>query len=311
MVRDSSLDKVNLALSGGGARGVAHVGVLLELAERGIEIASIVGTSAGSMVGALYAFHRSETYGEIPLKQSQLLAAQKVEEICLSSEFGKFRDVGWLPISWLKKGPIRGDRLESWLSENLWSKRLNRPVRFGDLQFDLTVTATDADKGDEVVINSDTDHSVPLYLAVRASSLVQGLFRDITIDISGEPIRCWDGGTTGNCRFDIALNRNPTLPTIACSLTSISESIPQDTSFLSAIRRPMNIFIRTTEILTRQIEKITFDMLAEDQKKRLIFVRPGFGDVGVLDFSMSVQKKKGLIDSGAAAARGSLDAYLA
>jgi NTE family protein len=84
---------VNLALGGGGARGFAHVGVLLELAERGIEVASIVGTSVGALVGAIYAFNRSETYGDLPMRESQIRAAQVVAELCLASNFAKFRDI--------------------------------------------------------------------------------------------------------------------------------------------------------------------------------------------------------------------------
>lgn len=47
--------KVALALSGGGARGMAHVGVINELLSRGYEIHSIAGCSIGSVVGAMYA----------------------------------------------------------------------------------------------------------------------------------------------------------------------------------------------------------------------------------------------------------------
>ena len=48
--------KTGLALSGGGARGVAHAGVLKALEELGVEITCLSGTSAGSIVGALYAY---------------------------------------------------------------------------------------------------------------------------------------------------------------------------------------------------------------------------------------------------------------
>ncbi len=51
-----------LVLSGGGARGMAHVGVLEVLEEEGIPIDMIVGCSAGSLVGALYAYHPSASW---------------------------------------------------------------------------------------------------------------------------------------------------------------------------------------------------------------------------------------------------------
>ncbi|MEJ0054380.1 MAG: patatin-like phospholipase family protein [Bacteroidota bacterium] len=49
------MKKIGLALSGGGARGVAHIGVLQALEEVGLKFCEIAGTSAGSIVGALYA----------------------------------------------------------------------------------------------------------------------------------------------------------------------------------------------------------------------------------------------------------------
>src|SRR5512146_2552065 len=52
---DPSIPKIGLALSGGAARGIAHVGVLDALEMEGIPIHAIAGTSAGSVVGALYA----------------------------------------------------------------------------------------------------------------------------------------------------------------------------------------------------------------------------------------------------------------
>lgn len=304
--RHTQLQKVNLALGGGGARGFAHVGVLLELAERGIEIASIVGTSIGALIGSVYAFHRSETYGHLPVKESQMRAAGAVEQLCLTSDFSKFRDINWAPFGWLKKGALKGDKLEEWLQEHLWSERLNRPVSFGDLAFDLTLTATDADTGDALILNTDCDPLVPIHRAVRASSSIQGLFKDITINVSGKPVRCWDGGTTGNCRFDIALKRDPALPTIACTLTRVSDPMPPGASILASTKRPLRILVRTSEILMRQIEKITYEMLPKEQQDRVIWVSPEFAGVGLLDFSLSAEKKRALIESGASAVRDSL-----
>jgi NTE family protein len=304
--RHTQLEKVNLALGGGGARGFVYVGVLLELAERGIEIASIVGTSIGALVGVVYAFHRSESYGDLPIKELQMRAAVAVEQLCLPSDFSKFRDINWAPFGWLRKGALKGDKLEEWLQEHLWSERLNRPVSFGDLAFDLTLTATDADTGDALILNTDCDPHVPIHRAVRSSSSIQGLFKDITINVSGRAVRCWDGGTTGNCRFDIALKRDPVLPTIACTLTRVSDPMPPGASILASTKRPLRILVRTSEILMRQIEKITYELLPKEQQDRIIWVNPGFEGVGILDFSLSAEKKRALIESGASAVRESL-----
>lgn len=59
MAEEANSDRIGLVLSGGGARGLAHVGVLHALEERNIQVAAIVGTSMGAIVGALYAGGRS------------------------------------------------------------------------------------------------------------------------------------------------------------------------------------------------------------------------------------------------------------
>ncbi|MBS1502788.1 MAG: patatin-like phospholipase family protein [Bacteroidetes bacterium] len=54
--------KVSLVLSGGGARGMAHIGVIEELESHGFEIAAIAGTSMGALVGGVYALGKMDVY---------------------------------------------------------------------------------------------------------------------------------------------------------------------------------------------------------------------------------------------------------
>jgi NTE family protein len=56
--------KIALVLSGGGARGIAHIGVIEELEKRGYEITSIAGTSMGALVGGMHAAGKLEEYKE-------------------------------------------------------------------------------------------------------------------------------------------------------------------------------------------------------------------------------------------------------
>ena len=56
--------KVSLVLSGGGARGLAHIGVIEELERRGYEIVSVTGTSMGAVVGAVYAMGKLKEFKE-------------------------------------------------------------------------------------------------------------------------------------------------------------------------------------------------------------------------------------------------------
>src|SRR2546421_10213939 len=81
---------VNLALGGGGAKGFVHLGVVEELAELGIPIKAIVGTSIGAIIGALFAhFSTSLFRGE---KNPQLAAARAVTDLFLRENFWKYRD---------------------------------------------------------------------------------------------------------------------------------------------------------------------------------------------------------------------------
>ena len=61
-VYDMDKQKVALVLSMGGARGIAHIGVIEELLRHNFEITSIAGSSMGAMVGAMYASGRFETH---------------------------------------------------------------------------------------------------------------------------------------------------------------------------------------------------------------------------------------------------------
>jgi NTE family protein len=137
---------VGFALSGGAARGMAHVGVLRALVENKVPIDYIAGTSAGSLVGGAYA------------------AGMSIEEI---TEFGRtirWRDVGRVTMSRL--GIQSNERLEQYLRERL-------PVtRFEDLSIPFAAVATELKTGTAVVMRDKGD--VPF--AIRASCAIPGWY---------------------------------------------------------------------------------------------------------------------------------------
>ena len=53
---------------------------------------SIIGTSVGALIGAIYAFNRSEIFGDLPMKELQMRAGA-AEQLCIASDFSKFRDI--------------------------------------------------------------------------------------------------------------------------------------------------------------------------------------------------------------------------
>jgi len=152
---------IGLALSGGAARGIAHVGVLRALTENGIPIDCIAGSSAGSLVGGAFA------------------AGLSVEEI---AEFGRtmrWRDIGRVTMSRL--GVQSNERLEQYVRARL-------PItKFEELPIPFAAVATELKTGDAVVMRDKGD--VPF--AIRASCTIPGWYVPV-IDEEGRQLV--DGG---------------------------------------------------------------------------------------------------------------------
>lgn len=137
---------IGLALSGGAARGLAHVGVLRALIENNIPIDYLAGTSAGSIVAGAYA------------------AGMPIEELAGFGRDLRWRHIGRITMSRL--GVQSNERLEQYLRERL-------PLtRFEDLRVPLAVVATDLKTGTAVVMRDEGD--VPL--AIRASCAIPGWY---------------------------------------------------------------------------------------------------------------------------------------
>lgn len=150
--------KVALVLSGGGARGLAHAGVIEVLEEHGIPIDLIVGSSAGSIIGALYA---DEPNAEI--LREKIIALNKWDFIDLNWSSG-------LRMFWQLRGPVEGNALRSFLQKNMQAEH------FHDLKIPLAVVTTDIHRGEAFVIRSG-----PLVPAIHASSAVPMVFSPVHI----------------------------------------------------------------------------------------------------------------------------------
>lgn len=144
--------RVGLALGGGAAKGFAHVGVIAVLEEAGLRPAYVVGTSAGSVVGALYASGKTG----VQLQQ----AALQIEEVALAD---------WMvPI--VNRGLFRGEALARYVNEAVGSRLLE------DMRIPFGVVATDLGNGQAVLFRRGDTGS-----AVRASSAVPGVFQPVRI----------------------------------------------------------------------------------------------------------------------------------
>ncbi len=241
---------VNVALGGGGAKGFVHLGVLEELAELGVEIKAIVGTSIGAIIGALFAHFSTKLFQG--RQDAQLVAAKAVPEVFLSENFWQYADLNLF--SGLRRGIFGGQKITDWLGKKLNDPNIGGPISFRDLHFPLTVTATDAHTGESLILNSQREGTMSVHLAVRASMSIQWVFREITLDAGGTPHLCWDGGTTGNCRFDIANRLYEGRPTVASSLTYRGETVTTQSGLLGAVFRPYRVLSHTTSIMMRAVE---------------------------------------------------------
>jgi len=187
--------KIGLVLSGGGAKGFAHIGVLKVLDKAGVKIDYIGGTSMGAVVGGLYASGYSATQIDsifyntnfdellqdyIPRSSKSFYEKKNDEMYAVSLPFRKFKIT--IPVA-LSKGMYNYSLLSK-LTHNV------RHVRdFSKLPIPFICIATDIEKGEEVVLKSGY-----LAQAMLASSAFPSLFYPVEID--GKLLV--DGGVTNN-----------------------------------------------------------------------------------------------------------------
>ncbi|MBU6502604.1 MAG: patatin-like phospholipase family protein [Burkholderiales bacterium] len=186
--------RIGLVLGGGAARGFAHVGVIQVLEEAGIKPDLVVGTSAGSLVAALYASGKT---------------GAQLQQIAMSMQEATFTD--WmLPL--FGRGMLRGDGLERYVNRQVGGRLIeDMPLRLG-------IVATDLHSGQGVLFQrGDTGK------AVRASSAVPAIFEPVRI--AGHDYV--DGGLVAPVPVDYARQMGAEL-VIAVDISSPPEANPTD-----------------------------------------------------------------------------------
>tara|TARA_B100000315_G_C14592441_1_gene596678 strand:+ start:809 stop:1717 length:909 start_codon:yes stop_codon:yes gene_type:complete len=152
--------KTGLALAGGGARGAAHIGVLQVFKEEGIAIDAIAGSSAGAIVGAMYAasldtdwvedrfrsFLKSDVFNKMAVTR---LRRNTVDSDSTIMQLGRYvKDKLVMTIALSRKGIVDRDKLVDCIHYLL-------PVdRFSDLKLPLSVVATDLNTGNSIIHTS-------------------------------------------------------------------------------------------------------------------------------------------------------------
>jgi len=172
MAEARSDKKIGLALSGGGARGLAHIGVLKVLEEAHVPIDYISSTSMGSIIGAGYA------YGISPAElETTALRFSHIRQM-----------VRMVDLAGGRRGLLAGKNVKSFLSEILGAE-----TQFSDLRIPLAICSVDLDKGTEQVFTKGN-----VLDAVMASIAVPGIFTPQVVDEHN----LVDGGVMNNLPVD-------------------------------------------------------------------------------------------------------------
>ncbi len=194
--------KVGLVLSGGGAKGVAHVGALKVIEEAGIPVDIVVGTSMGSIIGGLYSIGYTPAQLDSIVRHldwmNLLSDKTKRSDVTLSQKEDLDKYLVSIPFNFkdfksVFSGVIKGDNLES-LFFNL-TRPYTDSISFDDLPIPYACVATDADTGEEVVFRSGY-----LYKSMRASMAIPTVLSPV--EWNGR----WlvDGGVKNNYPVDVA-----------------------------------------------------------------------------------------------------------
>lgn len=268
--------KVALVLAGGGAKGIAHVGVIKVVEEAGIQVDVVVGTSMGAIVGGLYAMGTDAKSLEALVRSvdwnSLFIDETPRQDLTIRR---KADDVGFLSDARLRvrdgqpglpQGAIKGQRLSLMLQD------MTRPAAavtdFDKLPRPYRAVAADIGTGEEVVLGSGS-----LAMAMRASMSVPAAFPPV--EIGGRTLV--DGGIVNNVPISVA--------------RSMGADIIIVSGFASQIKKPEEL-TSAVAILNQSIDL----MMARTTKAQLATLGPSdvlivsdMGDIGAGSFERSLE----------------------
>jgi NTE family protein len=266
LARRISQRTVGLALSSGGARGIAHIGVLRVLEKAGIPIDMIAGTSAGALFGALYAAGRS-------LDEIAAFARDLPQRIQLKGRLWDFQ----IPP---KSGIIWGRKTTRYLDQVLGGRS------FADLEIPMCVVAADILSGEQVVFEDG-----PVAPAVRASLSMIGIFAPAQV---GDRFLV-DGGAVNPLPASVLAEHGANIIIGSSVIAGFQEEARlkgkisgKDLNFFSIVSRQMALMER--EIIKTRLGPVN------------VLIRPGIETYTTMDYD----KAADLMRAGEEAARKAL-----
>lgn len=269
-----------MALGGGGARGFAHLGVLLQLVESGVRPEFVAGTSMGAIVGAAYAVGQ-----ELPqvvrllehLELGKIFGVPETYDRVLGQAVAESLWERLRGRAWWEEGSPRLSRLLEFL------RLLAKGMWFEDLEIPFVAVAADLATGEEVRVDEGAVH-----IGVAASAALPGLFG---------PVR-WrkrylvDGGLVNNLPVDAVADLG------ARTVLAVDVSAP-----LGPVPRTLvGVALRSQEIMARELARAKLAAARARLGPRLVVIHPEVDEIGLLEF----HRIEEAVEAGRIAARSAL-----
>ena len=260
--------KIGLALGGGGARGLAHIGVMKVLEREKIPVACIAGTSAGSIIGAMYS--QLESASDVEERIRNFFASDRFREMTRRFSAGQKKDMsrqGWLDrtLTFVKRqyivtrafsklGLIDRSTLEFAIRALIDDEDIR------DVKIPLAVVATDLWKGEDVVMTRGS-----IRKAVSASAGIPGTFPPLEME--------------GRCLVDgCVINMVPVHETRDLGADRvIAVDVTRELVRPPAFQNGLEVMFRADEITNFRLNE--FHLMAAD-----VIVRPKMGETHWAEF---------------------------
>lgn len=293
----------NLAVEGGGVKGIAYAGALEALEQAGVrpQIRQIAGTSAGALTALLI------TLG---------YEAKEIQKILLGTDFADFEDGG-------DAGPLRlvrdfgwfsGDFVLSWLECRVKEKTGSPGTTFRDLHEaknpdgtprypDLTIITTNLNRNASVELSHKTVPCMPVALAARMSSSIPLLWNAVQLDLGrfrgpdcrkaaqtmGQDVFV-DGGVLWNYPIDFFDDPAPNVQTFGLFLSKPTDNAKERARISDLPEYLKNVY---STLLSVQVQ--SFDRNACDQARTVQIDNLG---IGTTDFNLTPEQQLALVKSG-------------
>lgn len=256
--------KINLALSGGGIKGIAHLGGMKALEENDIEIAAIAGASVGSIIASLYGAGYS---------------CSNLREIIYEQNFSEFKDGFIFNLYRLifRYGVYRGQSILEWLTAKLADKGV---TTFSDLKMDVRILVSDITSCSPQIFSPQTTPDYSVAKAVRMSLSIPVLYQPCFYDQRF----CVDGGLINN--LPLTVFKKSRYPTLGFLLIN------------SDIKDEQNIYNLLDYLAVVVDTSISINELRQIELSRSQVISIPTSNISSINFNLSLAEKKQLYNCG-------------